>query len=688
MDRSTLRAAAVLTILVGVAANPLVAANGDPDDGTATFSAADLDNAVFVLEGWKYQPGDDPSWSRPELDDRSWERLSTAWLETASLEEMPASGWTGIGWFRLRLKRSPDLEGRILGLSLRQLGASEIYLDGELLRSYGKVASDPADEIARWPQTTRLLPIYDTAEHLLAVRYSNASATRRPGSSRLGFVAAVTDLEGSLEYIYAHLAGRAGRWKLWVGAALAFSLLHVCMFVFRPRERSNLYFAVATAGFAGLVGFSGLEGYESRPLWAALFTRAAFASGVVMLLGFTFFNELYFENLGRRLLRLELLVGALALVWALVSGTPTAFYIYAFVVVSTMVLGMPSIKIDNAASAILTVGFVVVAATGIAQILAALGWFGHADLEIYPYGMLFLFLSISISLAHHLATTHRQLEQQLVQVQELSEKALKQEQQSRRREIERRLLEVDNARKTEELEQARKLQLSLLPEELPRIPGLEVSFTMRPATEVGGDYYDYVESDGTLTLALGDATGHGLQAGMLAMSAKSLFHTASGRADVAEALSSIARGIDGMRLGRMNMALALVRYDAGCWRLTSAGMPPFLHYRAASARVDEIELPAPPLGTIKNHGYGVAEVVLAPGDLLLGMTDGLPETLDPDDGMLGYAALKPLLVELAGRPVEEIVQGFLDAAQRWAAGRSPEDDLTLLVARRSVEAPG
>ena len=690
MDRSTLWAAATLTILVPFIADPLIAADGDPGEtGTVTLSAADLDNGVFVLKGWKYQTGDDPSWSRPELDDTSWERLSTAWLETESPEEMPAGGWTGIGWFRLRLRRSPDLEGRILGLRLRQFGASEIYLDGELLRSHGKVASDPADEIARWPRTTRLLPIYDTAEHLLAVRYSNAAATRRPGSSRLGFVAAVTDLEGSLERIYAHLAGRAGRWKLWVGAALAFSVLHVCMFAFRPQEKSNLYFAVATAGFAGLVGFSGLEGYVSEPLWAVLVTKAAFASGVVMLLGFTCFNELYFENQWRWLLRLELLVGVLALVWTLVFGTPTAFYIYAFVVVSTMVPGMPSIKIDNAASALLTLGFAVVGTTGIAQILAALGWFGpdRTDLEIYPYGMLFLFLSISISLAHHLATTHRELEQQLVQVRELSEKALEQEQQSRRREIERRLLEADNDRKTEELEQARKLQLSLLPEKLPRIPGVEVSFTMRPATEVGGDYYDYVESGGTLTLAIGDATGHGLQAGMLAMSAKSLFHTASSRADVVDAMRSIARGIDGMRLGRMNMALALMRYDAGRWQLTSAGMPPFLHYRAASARVEEIELPAPPLGTIRSHIYRVAEVVLEPGDLLLGMSDGLPETLDPDDGMFGYAALKPLLVELAERPLDEILQGFLDAAHHWAAGRSPEDDLTLLLARRPVEAP-
>ncbi len=683
MVRWILRGAANLAIFLLVIADPSNVSAGDTGGtGTVTLSTADLDNSV-LLEGWKYQSGDDPAWCRPELDDTSWEELSTSWLE-----EPPASGWTGIGWFRLRLQRGPDLEGRILGLSLRQYGASEIYLDCELVGSYGQVAANPADEIAQWPRTTQLLPIYDTAEHVLAVRYSNASATSRPGESRLGFAVLITDLEVRMERVYAHLASRAGRWKLWAGASLAFSLLHICLFAFRPREKDNLYFAVAAAGFAGLVGFSGLEGYESEPFWALLYTRAAFASGVIMLLGFTFFNELYFENKWRWILRLQLLLGMVALVWTLVFGQPTAFYIYAFVVVSAMV---PSLKLSrnkDAGSSILRVAFFVVGGTGIAQVLNALGWFGSRELEIYPYGMLFLFLSISISLAQHMATTHQELEQQLVQVRELSEKALEQERQSRQREIERRLLEVDNARKTEELEEARKLQLSLLPENHPRTPGVEVSFMMRPATEVGGDYYDYVESDGTLTLALGDATGHGLQAGMLAMSAKSLFQTASGQGDVADALKSIARGIDGMRLGRMNMALALIRYDAGRWQLTSAGMPPFLHYRAASADVEEIKLPAPPLGTMRGHNYGVAEIVLEPGDLLLGMTDGLPETLDPDDGMLGYAALKPLLIDLAEQPLDEVLQGFLNAAQNWAAGRSPEDDLTLLVARRPIDARG
>jgi len=75
-------------------------------------------------------------------------------------------------------------------------------------------------------------------------------------------------------------------------------------------------------------------------------------------------------------------------------------------------------------------------------------------------------------------------------------------------ELERRLLEAEDARKSKELEEARLLQLSMLPECAGEIPGLDICFHMETATEVGGDYYDYhLADDGTLTVVFGDATG-------------------------------------------------------------------------------------------------------------------------------------------------------------------------------------
>ncbi|MCW8849359.1 MAG: triple tyrosine motif-containing protein, partial [Melioribacteraceae bacterium] len=81
---------------------------------------------------------------------------------------------------------------------------------------------------------------------------------------------------------------------------------------------------------------------------------------------------------------------------------------------------------------------------------------------------------------------------------------------------EKRVLEIENNRKTKELEEARQLQLSMLPKELPRNSNLDIAVYMKTATEVGGDYYDFsMKEDGSLNIALGDGTGHGLKAGIL-----------------------------------------------------------------------------------------------------------------------------------------------------------------------------
>ena len=97
----------------------------------------------------------------------------------------------------------------------------------------------------------------------------------------------------------------------------------------------------------------------------------------------------------------------------------------------------------------------------------------------------------------------------------------------------RQEIEAENERRAKELEEARNLQLSMLPKQVPQLPGLDIAAYMKPATEVGGDYYDfYVGEDGTLTAAVGDATGHGLRAGTMVTAMKSLFNTHAQERDI------------------------------------------------------------------------------------------------------------------------------------------------------------
>jgi serine phosphatase RsbU (regulator of sigma subunit) len=251
--------------------------------------------------------------------------------------------------------------------------------------------------------------------------------------------------------------------------------------------------------------------------------------------------------------------------------------------------------------------------------------------------------------------------------------------------VEQQLLRVDNSRKTEELEAARQLQLSLLPHSRPTVPGWEVGFGMRTAQEVGGDYYDYHQAPGGgLTLALGDATGHGLQAGMMVMATKSLFQASGDDDGVLDTLARVARGIESLGVRRMHMALTLMQLEGDRLAYAAAGTPPLLIYRAERGEVEELGLSAPPLGSLRTHRYRMIETHLGPGDALLAATDGLAEMLDPDDEMFGYDTLLSRFAELARSAPDEVLEGLFDAAAQWARGRVQEDDQTLIFVRRQV----
>jgi serine phosphatase RsbU (regulator of sigma subunit) len=261
------------------------------------------------------------------------------------------------------------------------------------------------------------------------------------------------------------------------------------------------------------------------------------------------------------------------------------------------------------------------------------------------------------------------------------EKLLEQERLRQQREIEQTLLRTEYDRKSEELEEARRFQLSLLPKALPEHPGFEIAVSMRTATEVGGDYYDFhLAGDSALTAAVGDATGHGAGAGTMVTAVKSLFSAFAGQRAPRELLDEAARAVRRMELGRMAMGLVVARLHDGALVLSSAGMPPVLVYRGASGKVEEIALQGMPLGGFA-FDFEERRLELVAGDAVLMMTDGLPELADAGGDPLGYPQVRALFEELGGRGPEEILAGLNRAAEAWTGGQPPKDDVTLVAIR-------
>ena len=249
-------------------------------------------------------------------------------------------------------------------------------------------------------------------------------------------------------------------------------------------------------------------------------------------------------------------------------------------------------------------------------------------------------------------------------------------------EIQQRLLEAEHERKSRELEEARDFQLSLLPKRLPRHPEIEVAVSMRTATEVGGDYYDFFPApDGVLTVAIGDAAGHGARAGTMVTVVKGLFTAGAGTGDPAVILADATRAIKRMDLGRMNMGVTLVRLGGGRITISAAGMPPVYLFRSGSGTVQEIALPGIPLGGLADVEYERWDAELAVGDTVLLMTDGFPELLNGDSEPLGYERARSAFATAARRSPDEILEELSKTAEDWRGGTDLDDDMTFVVVK-------
>ncbi len=203
---------------------------------------------------------------------------------------------------------------------------------------------------------------------------------------------------------------------------------------------------------------------------------------------------------------------------------------------------------------------------------------------------------------------------------------------------------------------------------------------MNPATEVGGDYYDYqVADDGTLTLAIGDATGHGLQANALVTATKSLFASLGHQPDLIDIIRQASATIRRIGLPKVYMAFALARVRGRTLEVVGAGMPEALLYRAADKQVTTIPLKGMPLGGMPAFAYQKTTVELAPGDTLLLMSDGFPEQFNKDRDMRGYAFAADFLLNQCPNPPETIIERFTSALAAWRADQPQTDDVTFVI---------
>jgi serine phosphatase RsbU (regulator of sigma subunit) len=240
-----------------------------------------------------------------------------------------------------------------------------------------------------------------------------------------------------------------------------------------------------------------------------------------------------------------------------------------------------------------------------------------------------------------------------------------------------------------ELRVASRIQLALLPKRDPVIAGVEISGRMKTAKEVGGDYYDYIPArGGELFLAIGDVSGKGVPAGLIMVMARSTLRSLTSMRDVEPRLVAIETNRilkQDLKPGLfMSLLLARMNPARGTLRLAGCGHERPLVYRAATGRVEKIDLGGLVLGVVADNSKQVADadVVLEPGDQILLYTDGVTEAMDPGGGCYTLDRLAGIFAAHGSRAPVELLDEIDKDVARHTAGAEQHDDITLIAVRR------
>ena len=244
------------------------------------------------------------------------------------------------------------------------------------------------------------------------------------------------------------------------------------------------------------------------------------------------------------------------------------------------------------------------------------------------------------------------------------------------------LEKADNERRAGELEEAKKIQESMLPKVFPSSKSYDISAGLVTSTEIGGDYYDFFENKNSIYAVCGDATGHGTSSGMMVSIIKSgLNGLPSLSTDkVLYELNNIVKKID---LGTLKMSLNICEIKNGSITLSSAAMPPIYLYNSKSKKTEEILIRGLPLGGLKNETFDIQKKKFNKGDVLVMLSDGLPEAENDAGELYDYERVMELINKNASKTAEEIKDKMIGEVDIWLDGKVPDDDVSIIVIKKN-----
>jgi hypothetical protein len=636
---------------------------------TAPLVVNGLGRMTLPVDGmWQFQTGDDLAWASPAFDDSRWQAIKVG----RSWEGQGHRDYTGFAWYRRHIVISPGTPAdQDLALFLRDVqDAAEVYWNGRLVGSFGKLPPNPAWYIMPSPHTFLLGP---AQSGVLAVRVWSApvvflSAPEQGGlyaTPRIGTAEGVAALDTASRYRWL----RGKQFYLAVSFVSAiFGLLAFCSWL-RDRTRWMLFWLAFTMlkPLVLLVIFN-LPDISTFRLGYGSIGEVVAINGAA-----TWFLLIYLLDLRSNtlLVRWTKIIAIVSIALTLIDTVMVCLdwtrlfprqFLY-FDVASTIpvevlelyvlvIVAFALRKRLDAARWLLAISSILgVLKQGLTDIGGLGARWTHWTLYQRLYITLFTVAGTTVDLPTLL---------NLLLLVSILYAAWRYsvEQNQRKNVLEQEFLS------------AQEIQQILIPDVLPAIAGYTLTSAYLPAQEVGGDFFQIIplggesgsDSGQVAIIVLGDVSGKGLKAAMtVSLLVGAIRSTVETTQDPAEILAALNRRLYGRMQSGFATCLALRLDSRGRGALANAGhLPPFLNG-------SELQLtPALPLGLLPDAEYETSALNLAVGERLILYTDGVLEARNAAGELFGFARI----AEISSNTSEQIAK----AAQQFGQ----DDDITVL----------
>ena len=251
-------------------------------------------------------------------------------------------------------------------------------------------------------------------------------------------------------------------------------------------------------------------------------------------------------------------------------------------------------------------------------------------------------------------------------------------------------LEKEHRRVRQSLSLAMEVQQNLLPQDTPRVTGLDIAGTSIYCDETGGDYYDYLTAgdvaEGKLGVVVGDVSEHGIPSALLMATVRAQIRQRYFQSGgIEQVICDVNRQLaqDVQDTGRfMTLFMAELDRKNGQFFWLNAGHEPAIIYTPESMVFDELAgRGSLPLGITDSSNYKVTLQDITPGQIIAIATDGIFEMQNPNGEMFGRQRFYDIIRQNASRSAARIVDATLEAVNNFRKDLPPEDDLTLVVVK-------